>query len=83
MALAEATITALRENDPNGYSGHLGYILHMLAQERFRDTYLAGDVAPQAVMAFGKTHQISINRMTPSTGMKGVHHPHHRDDGDK
>lgn len=67
MELAELTIAALRTLDPNGYSGHLSYILHMLTQERFRDTYLAGDFEPEAVMAFGKTHRISINRMPAST----------------
>jgi Fe-S-cluster containining protein len=63
MAQAETTIAELRASDPNGYSGHLSYILHMLAQAPFRDTYLNGDFAPEAVMAFGKTHRISINRM--------------------
>lgn len=66
MELAEETIKDLRTLDPNGYSGHLSYVLHMLSQERFLTTYLAGDFAPEAVMAFGKTHRISINRMAPS-----------------
>jgi hypothetical protein len=66
MELAEETIKDLRTLDPNGYSGHLSYILHMLSQERFLETYLAGKFEPQAVMAFGKTHRISINRMAPS-----------------
>lgn len=63
MALAQETITVLRALDPNGYSGHLSYILHMLSQERFLTTYLSGDFQPEEIMAFGKTHRISINRM--------------------
>jgi uncharacterized protein len=68
MAKAGAAITELRHSDPNGYSGHLSYILHMLTQERFASTYLAGHFEPESVMAFGKAHRISINRMAPAAG---------------
>ena len=68
MAIAEKTISALQRLDDNGYSGHLSYILHMLDTPRFLATYRAGDFKPEAIMAFGKTHHIAINRMvvTPS-----------------
>jgi Fe-S-cluster containining protein len=66
MAKAAAVIATLRRNDPNGYSGHLSFILHMLAQERFLSTYLAGHFEPETIMAFGQTHRISINRMAPA-----------------
>lgn len=72
MALAEQIIAELRALDPNGYSGHLSYILHMLTQERFLETYLAGNFEPEAVMAFGKTHRISINRMARGSARAGV-----------
>ncbi len=71
MALADAAIEALRQCDPNGYSGHLSYILHMLTEQRFRDIYLTGGFAPEAVMAFGRSHQISINRKMPVAGFPG------------
>lgn len=77
MEVADQTIDDLRVLDPNGYSGHLSYVLHMLSQERFITTYLAGDFAPEAVMAFGKTHRISINRMAPS--LEGSARPRRED----
>jgi uncharacterized protein len=63
MALGNQTISALQQLDDNGYSGHLSYILHMINTPLFSKTYLSGDFNPQAVMAFGKTHGITINRM--------------------
>lgn len=31
--------------------------------QRFLQTYLAGELKPEEVMAFGKSHQIVINKM--------------------
>jgi uncharacterized protein len=64
MALGDETIRALQQVDDSGYSGHLSYILHMLATPAFLNPYLAGDFDPRAMMVFGKTHGITINRMT-------------------
>ena len=63
MELAQKTITALQRLDENGYSGHISFVLHMLDAPRFLETYLAGDLKPAEVMAFGKTHRIAVNRM--------------------
>ena len=63
VALARETVAKIQALDNTGYSGHLSYILHMLASEKFRRTYLAGRFKPEEVMAFGKSHQIVINRM--------------------
>ena len=63
MALGDAAIKDLQELDDNGYSGHLSYILHMLETAAFLETYLAGECRPEAIMQFGKSHGIVINRM--------------------
>jgi Fe-S-cluster containining protein len=66
MTMADNTIAALQRLDANGYSGHLSFILHMLDAPRFLSVYQAGDFKPEEVMTFGKSHRISINRMTVS-----------------
>ena len=63
MDLAQKTLTSLQRLDENGYSGHISYILHMLDSDRFRNAYLNGGFYPEQIMAFGKTHHISINKM--------------------
>jgi len=63
MERAAETVTALQRLDHNGYSGHLSYILHMLEAPRFMQTYMAGKSKPEEVMAFGKSHNIVINKM--------------------
>lgn len=63
MTLGDTAINALQRLDDTGYSGHLSYVLHMLNTPAFLNPYLAGEFNPQAVMAFGKTHKIAINRM--------------------
>jgi len=66
MDLGDAVIRKLQKLDNTGYSGHLSYILHMLDTPAFLATYLAGDCRPEAVMQFGKSHGIVINRMVIS-----------------
>ena len=61
--IAGRTIRQLQELDDTGYTGHLTDILFMLQNPAFRDTYLDGAYKPEEVMAFGKTHQIVINRI--------------------
>ena len=63
MAMGDEAIRALQQLDDSGYSGHLSYILHMLDTPAFLSTYLAGEYRPEAVMAFGKSHGIVINRV--------------------
>ena len=61
--LARNAVARIQAVDETGYSGHLSYILHMLASEKFRRVYRAGEFKPEEVMAFGKSHRIVINRM--------------------
>ena len=63
MEMGDTAIRALQQLDDTGYSGHISYILCMLASDRFLETYLSGDFKPEEVSDFGKTHQILINRM--------------------
>ncbi|WP_231716579.1 YkgJ family cysteine cluster protein [Desulfosarcina alkanivorans] len=63
MALGDAAIRSLQQLDDTGYSGHLAYILFMLETPAFLDTYLAGEYRPEAIMQFGKSHGIVINRL--------------------
>ena len=63
MEMADQTICELQRLDDTGYSGHLSYILHMLDTPVFLESYLAGEFRPEAIMDFGKTHKILINRM--------------------
>jgi len=61
MNMAEKAIRELQLLDHTGYSGHISYIMHMLAAAKFLSTYQAGEHKPEEVMAFGKTHGIVIN----------------------
>lgn len=63
MALARDAIGRLQALDDSGYSGHISYILHMLDTPAFLSVYLAGGFQPEAIMVYGKTHKITINRM--------------------
>ena len=63
MELGDQAIRQLQQLDDTGYSGHLSYILYMLDAPAFLKAYLAGDYQPEAVMAFGKSHGIIINRI--------------------
>ena len=63
MGLANARIDELKEADPNGYSGHLSYIILMLRTPEFYDTWIKGEFKPEDIMAFGRSHGIGINRI--------------------
>jgi uncharacterized protein len=63
MRIAEDTIADLQRLDDNGYSGHLSFILHMLAAPRFLAVYTSGGFKPEEIMTFGKSHRIAVNRM--------------------
>lgn len=70
MVRGDEAIHALQRLDDSGYSGHLSYILHMLDTPAFLNVYLAGEFRPEAVMAFGKSHGIVINRFMGKAGEK-------------
>ena len=61
--LALAAVRKIQALDDTGYSCHLSYILHMLGSGKFLRVYRAGEFKPEAVMVFGKSHRIVINRM--------------------
>jgi Fe-S-cluster containining protein len=63
MAIAQKTLKTVQLLDDHGYSGPITYILHMLEVPGFIGTYLAGEMKPEEIMAFGKTHRIVINKM--------------------
>ncbi len=60
---ARAAVEKIQAVDDTGYSGHLSYILHMLGSEKFLRVYQSGEYKPEEIMAFGKSHNIVINRM--------------------
>jgi len=68
MEMAEEVIHRLQKLDDSGYSGHISYILHMLDTPAFLNVYLSGGFQPEAIMAYGKTHKIVINRMMTKQG---------------
>ncbi len=62
MKLADDTIRRLQILDDTGYTGHISFILFMLDNPQFLETYLAGEHRPEEIMEFGKSHRIFINR---------------------
>lgn len=63
MKTAGETIRRLQDLDDSGYTGHLSFVLFMLDNPKFLETYLSGDHRPDEIMQFGKSHRIVINRM--------------------
>jgi Fe-S-cluster containining protein len=63
VELAQSAIKAIQAIDDTGYSGHLSYVLHMLGSDKFLSVYEAGEYKPEEIMAFGKSHNIVINRV--------------------
>ena len=62
VELSKKVVREMQQLDDTGYSGHISYVLDMLDQDLFRNTYLDGLFDPAAIMAFGKAHHIVINR---------------------
>lgn len=60
--LAESARHDLHLLDETGYSGHLSYILQLLSDPNFKQTYLAGRFEPDIIEDFARTHGILINR---------------------
>jgi len=59
---SRAAVRELQRLDDTGYSGHISYVLHLLADTSFRRLYQSGGFAPEKVMKFGKAHGLIINR---------------------
>ncbi len=62
MEVATDTLSQLQQLDDTGYTGHLSFILFMLENDAFLDTYFAGGFEPERVVDYGKSHRIVINR---------------------
>jgi Fe-S-cluster containining protein len=60
--LARQTVDKMQRLDFGGYSGHISYILYLLAKEDFRRRYLHGRSDPRKIVNFGRSHGIVINR---------------------
>ncbi len=62
VEMANETILELKAADPNGYSGHLSFILHLLREPEFYREYCNGKFNPAGIVEFGKSHGLTINR---------------------
>lgn len=62
--LAEGTVGAIQKLDDTGYSGHLTFIIQLLKEARFRNTYLAGGFSPDDISLFAREHRLVINRFS-------------------
>jgi len=63
VELAKKTVREIQRLDFNGYSGHISYILYLLDNRNFRETYLSGRFKPEKIASFGRSHKIVINRL--------------------
>ncbi len=62
LELTRQTMKRMQRLDSNGYSGHISYILYLLDDRNFRESYLRGRFEPQKIAEFGRSHNIFINR---------------------
>ena len=67
VELAKQTVKKLQQLDETGYSGHISYIIHLIATPDFRTLYKSGGFNPVNIMGFGKKHGIIINRMVSNS----------------
>jgi len=70
VELAKKTVKKLQQLDATGYSGHISYILHLIAKPDFRELYKSGGFDPVNIMPFGKKYGIVINRMVSNNTLK-------------
>jgi hypothetical protein len=61
--LAGEIETAIQLLDDNGYAGHMSYVLLLLKDAKFRNTYLNEGFVPDRIHDFLRTHHLSINRL--------------------
>ncbi len=62
VEMANETVLKLKAIDPHGYSGHLSYILHLLRCPEFYRDYWKEKFNPARIVAFGKSHDLTMNR---------------------
>ena len=62
VRLAQKAVRDMQQLDDTGYSGHLSFIYHLFEKDSFRKLYMSGGFDPGRIMAYGKGHQIIINR---------------------
>ena len=62
VALARKVVRDIQKLDDTGYSGHHSFILKLLQNETFSNTYSAGGFDPGSIKKFGKKYGIIINR---------------------
>jgi Fe-S-cluster containining protein len=62
LELTRQTIKRMQQLDSNGYSGHISYILYLMDDRNFRESYLRGRFEPQKIAGFSRSHNIFINR---------------------
>jgi hypothetical protein len=60
--LAGEIEAAIQLLDNNGYAGHMSYVLLLLKDAKFRNTYLNDGFAPDQIHDFLRTYHLSINR---------------------
>jgi uncharacterized protein len=60
---AEKIRVAIQQLDDSGYMGHMSYILHLMNDAKFLQTYLAGNFSPQEMPSFAAGYRLSINRL--------------------
>ena len=60
--LAGEIEAAIQLLDDNGYAGHMSYVLLLLKDAKFRNTYLNDGFAPDRIHDFLRTYHLSINR---------------------
>jgi hypothetical protein len=70
VELSKQTVKKLQQLDETGYSGHISYILYLIATPDFRTLYTSGGFNPANIMRFGKKYGIVINRMVSKTTYK-------------
>ncbi|NOQ46713.1 MAG: YkgJ family cysteine cluster protein [Desulfobulbaceae bacterium] len=62
VSLVRKIVRDIQKLDDTGYSGHHSFILKLLQNQTFRNTYSAGGFDPGSIKKFGKKHGIIINR---------------------
>jgi hypothetical protein len=64
--LGDQAVDLLRELDDTGCSGHMSYVLSLLNDSRFHNSYLNGDFAPDEARELIRGYGLTINRYARS-----------------
>jgi hypothetical protein len=65
VALSRKTVREIQQLDDTGYSGHMSFVLQLLNDHRFKETYLSGGFDPGQIVDFGQSRGMIINRFVP------------------